>query len=148
VNVIEMNPGFTSANAAVLYALAGNAKLTVVSKATGARFTFRIRVAKGSEGARYFVSVLTGANNEADYTYLGTVFATGGCAYAHGRKSTIAPTATSAKAFAWVWKRLAAGYLPEGIEIHHEGSCGKCGRALTVPESIASGLGPVCAGAA
>jgi hypothetical protein len=30
------------------------------------------------------------------------------------------------------------------MELWHEGRCGKCGRALTVPESIESGLGPVC----
>lgn len=31
------------------------------------------------------------------------------------------------------------------VEVWHEGSCGRCGRKLTVPESIANGLGPECA---
>ena len=31
--------------------------------------------------------------------------------------------------------------LPTFIEIWHEGKCGKCGRTLTVPDSIINGLG-------
>tara|TARA_R110002096_G_scaffold84290_4_gene194649 strand:+ start:14 stop:667 length:654 start_codon:yes stop_codon:yes gene_type:complete len=31
------------------------------------------------------------------------------------------------------------------MEIWHEGKCSRCGRKLTVPSSIATGLGPVCA---
>jgi hypothetical protein len=27
---------------------------------------------------------------------------------------------------------------------HHEGKCGRCGRLLTVPSSIESGIGPEC----
>lgn len=30
------------------------------------------------------------------------------------------------------------------VEIWHEGKCGRCGRQLTVPESIESGFGPEC----
>jgi hypothetical protein len=35
-------------------------------------------------------------------------------------------------------------FLPECIEIWHEGKCGKCGRQLTVPSSIETGIGPEC----
>lgn len=31
------------------------------------------------------------------------------------------------------------------VEVWHEGSCGRCGRKLTVPSSIETGLGPECA---
>ena len=34
----------------------------------------------------------------------------------------------------------------ETVQVWHEGRCGKCGRKLTVPESLTSGLGPECAG--
>jgi hypothetical protein len=39
---------------------------------------------------------------------------------------------------------LIKNNLPNFIEIWHEGRCGKCGRTLTVPDSIANGLGPEC----
>ena len=36
--------------------------------------------------------------------------------------------------------------LPKTVEVWHEGICGRCGRKLTVPESVERGLGPECAG--
>jgi hypothetical protein len=36
--------------------------------------------------------------------------------------------------------------LPDCIQVWHEGRCACCGRPLTVPESIESGFGPICAG--
>ena len=50
------------------------------------------------------------------------------------------------KAFNWCMRYLWAGKpLPEPARIFHMGRCGRCGRALTVPSSIESGLGPECA---
>lgn len=127
------------------FALAGNATLTFKSTATGTRFTFKIRRADGEDVKRpWFVKVLTGPSNSDDYTYLGTIFADGH--FRHGQKSKIAPSAPSAQAFAWAWKKIEAGTLPASLEVWHEGRCGRCGRLLTVPESVASGLGPECAG--
>jgi hypothetical protein len=31
-----------------------------------------------------------------------------------------------------------------GWDVKHCGYCGKCGRVLTEPESLESGLGPIC----
>ena len=55
------------------FMVAGNAIFTVTSKKTGTRFTYRVRKGK-DESAPYFVSVLTGSDNESDYRYLGTIF--------------------------------------------------------------------------
>lgn len=51
-----------------------------------------------------------------------------------------------ARVFAWLWAtRLSTGReLPEQVEVWHEGRCGRCGRRLTVPESISTGFGPEC----
>lgn len=124
------------------FVLAGRAVFTVLNPNTGNRFTYRVNAGKG-EGAPHFVSVLTGPDNTADYTYLGCIFADG--RFVVTRKSTISPSAPSAVAFSWVWKRLQAGRDLGPAEVHHEGHCGRCGRALTVPESIESGIGPTCA---
>lgn len=125
------------------FILAGNATFTIVSAKTGSRFTYKIR-AKEIEGGRtlHFVSVLTGADNEADYTFLGTIFK--GKTFKHSPKSHIGVDAPSAKAFAWSFTRIMADAL-EGASVHHEGKCGRCGRKLTVPSSIDIGLGPECA---
>lgn len=88
------------------------------------------------------MSVLTGPENTKDYTYLGVIGAGG--RYYHGRKSKIGKEAQSNKVFEVVWDRLTKGTLPDCVEIWHEGRCGRCGRPLTDPDSIKSGIGPVC----
>lgn len=123
------------------FALAGNATLTLCSVATGARFTFKVQASE--DGALHFVKVLTGPDNEDDFAYLGMIRAG---AYMHGRKSKIGLDAPSARAFAWAWPHIAAGSIPDALEVYHEGRCGRCNRKLTVPESIRNGIGPECGG--
>jgi len=70
--------------------------------------------------------------------------------YYHGGKSRIGREALSARSFRWIFDRLAAGRdLTSGahhVELRHPDACARCGRELTVPASIDSGFGPVCAG--
>ena len=139
--------------ATVACMLAGNAHVTFQSRRTGTRFTYRVRAAKprleetpgavtvGSGGPSHFVSVLTSPDH---YEYLGCIYRRTN--YAHGRKSTISMKAQSAVAFAWVWPYLTSGRMHPELAIYHEGRCGACGRRLTDPTSIETGLGPVCAG--
>lgn len=46
-------------------------------------------------------------------------------------------------AFRVIWGQR---FLPENYRIEHDGNCSRCGRTLTHPESLDSGLGPDCAG--
>lgn len=139
----------TTVEAATLFTLAGNATITLVSKRTGTRFTYRVqrKAAEQPGGERpafWFVKVLTGSDNENSFEFLGTIKP---AMFMHGKKSRIKPQAPSAMAFAWYWGRLvSAKALPDDLEIWHEGKCGRCGRKLTVPESIATGFGPDCVG--
>ena len=119
------------------FIFAGKSIVTFLNSETGNRFTFRIKQAKDSN--LFFVSVLTSPDI---YTYIGTVV---GGVYTHGKKSTISKEATSVKVFSYVLSRLKENILPVIIEIWHEGRCGKCGKTLTVPASIATGIGPECA---
>ena len=134
------------------YILAGDAKMTIVSKKTGERFTYRVKGKEEIQGtlgnpvpkSLHFVSVLTGPDNEEDYRFLGTIF--DGKVYVHGRRSSISSAAPSAMAFQWAWANLE-GEKAERFELWHSGRCARCHRELTDPESISRGLGPVCAGA-
>ncbi len=132
----------TDAELAKTYILAGKAIVTLRSSRTGTRFTFRIRRAKGN--GPYFVSVLTGPDNTSAYSYHGTLFEVEGDVVVTGR-SKVSADAPSAKAFAWSWRKLRVGQLPAELEIFHSGRCGRCGRALTTPESVTRGIGPECA---
>lgn len=137
------------------FCLGGNARFTLVSTKTGARFTFRVTAPKQSldgvktcqeEATIWFVSLLTGSDNESAFTYFGNIkLRPSGHVFEVGRKSRIAESAPSVKAFAWFWRLLQQGELPGCLEFWHEGKCCRCGRALTVPSSIESGIGPECA---
>ena len=131
---------FATAASFQQFALAGNARFTPRSKRTQTRFTFRVR--QPGEGKPWFVSLLTGQDNENDYSFFGTIFPDG--SFRLSRKSKISALAPSVAGFEWFWSHVRAQRLPPQVEVHHEGRCGRCGRALTVPESIESGFGPEC----
>ncbi len=124
------------------YLLGGKATATLVSGTTGTRFTYRVtsRDVGTDDKPRtiYFVAVLTGSDNESDYSFLGTIFE--GDRFIYGKKSRIGADAPSALAFAWLWRNIAS----DQAELWHAGSCSRCGRQLTDPTSIAAGLGPIC----
>jgi hypothetical protein len=121
------------------FVFAGNSRFTLVSTATGKRFTFRVKTADDKPS---FVSVLNGQCNENSYEFIGTVF--GKTTFRHGRKSKVSFNAPSVTAFNWFFERLLAGNIPAAVEFWHEGRCGRCARPLTDPVSIASGFGPEC----
>ena len=126
---------------------AGNAIVTVASP-SGARFTYRIQRAKESRrpSRPWFVGVLTGPDNTADYTYLGMIGDEGGRPgdFCRTRGSHVGEDAPSVVAFQWIWARLRAGHSVAPATLYHEGRCVRCARLLTVPESIATGYGPEC----
>lgn len=131
---------FDNAFTAINFMLAGSAKFTLVSVKTGARYTYQIT--KSEDGGCYFVSVMYGPNNEADFTYMGIIRRKTLC---ETQKSKVKSDDIRFKAFKWAFEGLVAGTLSQNLEIWHEGTCGRCNRALTVPSSIASGLGSECA---
>lgn len=127
------------------FILAGNATVTLLNTDTGGRYTYK--VVQPKDDMPHFVRLLNGPDNTADYVYMATIFDRTNLR--HTRKSAIRPSAKPFAGFRFVWERLVAGELdalPSNLEIWHEGRCGRCGRVLTVPESVARGIGPVCAG--
>lgn len=148
--VAEDSDGVRLANP-LPFMLAGKAIFTLRSRRTGNRFTYK--VSKKENENFWFVSVLTGADNNNDYTYLGNISVNGpqhqrygSHSFWHSKKRQISPDAPSAKAFAWAFRKLVVRAATPDLEIHHCGFCGRCGRLLTVPESVASGYGPECIG--
>ncbi len=128
------------------FMLLGNARITFLNTDTDTRFTYRVRKPAKKpfqdEATRpWFVSVLTGSNNDNDYQFIGTIFQDMSFKFSH--RSHISWEAKSVKVFAWVWEHIDS--LPSTVQSWHEGKCGMCAKALTDPESIARGIGPICA---
>jgi hypothetical protein len=124
------------------FVLAGKAIFTVQNEKTGNRFTYK--VTQSENLMIWFVSVLNGPDN---FAYIGTVFANNfhvqTLNFRWTKKSTVTEAAQSFQVFSWMIKNNLT--LPTFVKIHHAGFCGRCGRRLTVPASIKTGLGPICA---
>jgi hypothetical protein len=138
----------TSFDRAYQFILAGNATFTLVSIKTGARFTYRVQASKPNQKTGkpdvHFVNVLTGPDNSCSnsYHYVGVIKNN---EFRRTNKSRISKEAPSYRAFNWFWfKLIEKGKIPADLALFHEGRCGRCGKALTVPESIETGLGPDC----
>jgi hypothetical protein len=128
------------------YTLAGNATITLSSLRTGARYTFKIGRAEDDAGNPkdvWFVGLLTGPDNYADYQYMGVV---SNGTFKLTAKSKYGADSVPVRAFQFFWKHIAQDRMPPEMEIRHEGACGRCGRKLTVPASIDRGIGPECWG--
>lgn len=123
----------------------GNATFTVRNARTGGRYTYRVARNEDQNGAaRAFVAVLNGPDNGRDYAHIGFIGRRDG-AFVRSRQSPLPSTALSVRGFDWVWSHVDRLADYPHVEVHHVGKCGRCGRPLTVPSSITTGLGPVCA---
>lgn len=153
-----MRGQLTDRNAILQFVKAGNATLTVVSKATGTRFTFQFQQPKHPTPGRTaptFCKVLVGPDNKSNYIYVGTMWPESTPApneaqvYRHDSKSRIGKDAPSVKALIWFITSALHPSSPlalEKCEVWHEGRCGRCGAKLTVPASVSQGYGPECIG--
>lgn len=122
------------------FVTAGNAIVTIESGNTGKRYTYRIQ--KSKDGRVYFVGLLTGSNNDSNYSYL--CYFNNVNAIKFSKKSCFSADAEPSVAFTYFMKHLKN--VPEKLHVYHSCRCGRCGRTLTTPESIERGLGPECAG--
>ena len=131
----------------------GKATFTLVSARSGTRFTYKAMAPKGrlkdgnTDFPVIFLSVLSDSDNEGRYSYLGQVFPPlSGLRYFHGKKARAGTDSPSARLIAWLLDQLQGnGTKLDQVEFWHEGKCSRCGRKLTVPESIDTGFGPDCA---
>jgi hypothetical protein len=108
-------------------------------------YTFKI--AKKKDADIWFVNLLTGPDNMSNYTYIGMVnSATGEVNLTRNSKMTKDSICYRLlnRVMSRVWAEEGEKIVEAGFTLQHEGKCGRCGRRLTTPESIASGFGPEC----
>lgn len=141
----------TDIEAARAYVTGGRSYVTVKSVETGKRFTFLVTYPMkhnqiDRDCDKLFVSVLSGPDNTSSYSHIGWIDCNTS-EYVHNhRKSQHPLTAECVTAFRYLWWVLSTQkQIPTKFEIWTEGKCGCCGRKLTVPESVARGIGPICA---
>ena len=128
------------------FVFAGRATFTVAN-ASGEHLTFRVRRSEPREGydrPAYWAYVLTGPDNESDYTYLGRLDEAGRVSLTNASRFTA--DARPVRVLQWaIGVLIGRNRLPLGYTIQHDGCCGRCGRTLTTPASLETGIGPECA---
>ena len=120
--------------------------MTIVNDATEKRVTIRFRRPKGFDKT-VLVDVMTGSDNETSFKFVGSVPLSGPLTYSQSKwakapqeKAEFAMTVLN-----WTFRAIQAGDL-KTVRVLHEAKCARCGRKLTVPESIDSFMGPECRG--
>lgn len=145
------------------FLLAGNCTHTLANRATGTRYTYRwVRRRDGGRDGEYrtvrgvytgyWVSLLTGPDNTewGDYTTIGRLqLDPDGTRLRPADRPLADDYATASppvRGALWLLARVNDPSLPWGddVELYHCGRCSRCGRTLTVPESLERGLGPEC----
>ena len=124
---------------------AGHAIFTV-SNPSGEYYTYKVSAPHDQSEIKpiWFISVLTGPDNTTDYSYLGILVDN---KVRWTAKSKFNAETKQFKVVEWAINLiLTDGTLPDGYKIAHIGKCARCGRPLTTPESLESGIGPICAG--
>lgn len=121
-----------------------NGMITIHNPGTGQHRTFRVRTqaddAAFAPGKRV-VQLLTGPDREdwSAWQSFGFVDARAGVKVWNKYRGTAHETFGRMLSDPTRW-------AAKGCEFMVEARCRRCGRALTHPESIATGLGPICAG--
>lgn len=149
---------------ALQYMTAGRCIVTLESIADESRDTYLIEQvidevkttdADGNEKVeeirrdKFFVSLLVGSDNTKSYKYLGFIdskFGSRTFRTTAGTKKNKHATAENINRFGDVFRALVEGKdNGHQTRVWHHGICGRCTKTLTVPASIATGLGPICA---
>lgn len=151
--VVNITPDFIKAGKAIF----------TVANATGEHYIYQVTKKDPEPGSKYesfgptwFVAMLTGPDNTSDYTYMGLVehrfnqlqYNSGANWVRLTKASKYKMDSKPIQVFNFAM-RVVEGkqQLPAGYSIRHNDLCGRCGRQLTDPTSLATGLGPICRGA-
>jgi hypothetical protein len=130
-----------------------NGKYTVESTETGEHRTFWIKTqpvdAEFAPGRRV-VSLLTGSQNDdpACYTSFGFVDDAGIHVWPSKRLRSRLWDEYADLLWTLALDGAFSPWVEKGYKIHIEGHCLRCGRVLTDPISIKTGVGPYCGGRA
>lgn len=132
------------------FILAGDAIFTIQCP-DGTHHTYRVQHVPANDRypAAWFVKLFTGSDNENPkaYTYLGKLNDFTGQITLSAKSCRNADHISVRllnRVLARVWADDHAAYQQHGYATHHESRCGRCGRRLTVPESVEEGIGPEC----
>ena len=127
--------------------LGGRAIFTLNNSSTGEHRTYRIKANVPNflyPNKSFFVGLLSGPDNNNSYQYIGIVDPNNGNVRLTS-KSRMGEDSAAVKGIRYLMGRVfGSGQIHDQMEVRHAGKCGRCGRLLTHPDSLTTGIGPEC----
>lgn len=124
-----------------------NGRYTIES-ASGQHRTFEIRTQKPDADfapGKRILSILTGPDNTANYKGFAFVDEAGIHVWASRAKQSDLYEIYAEQLWSLALDGAFSPFVEVGYRLLMEGRCVVCNRPLTTPESIRSGIGPICA---
>lgn len=134
-------------NNALPYILAGNSEFILHSTKTNQDFYYKMKKKEKLDNKDEFIYFLN-VKQGKDWSYAGVVWYDNNVnqfKFSKGVKGNIEGTDLNIRSLLFVINKLNNNELPQHCLVFHTGRCGVCGKKLTTPESILTGLGPSCA---
>ena len=127
-----------------------NGWVTIENPETGRHRTFQVETISDEASAEYMrgkrvVRLLTGPDRDNDTTGFAFVSPEGQVQVWKRFRSAVVGQSSEWEKFARLLQ-FPAHFAGRGLVYHIEGRCRRCNRPLTHPQSIMSGIGPICAG--
>ena len=145
-NENSIRKGNISLEHALKFMLAGKSEFVMHSTKTNQDFTFRITRKISKDDAEKFVYFVN-AKMGAFWQYAGLMWyedKEDKYKYAQGKNGKVEADNLTIRSLLFVINKLHREEIPLHLEVYHTGTCGRCGKKLTTPESILTGLGPEC----
>lgn len=136
---------------ALRFMLAGMSEFILISGKTGTRFIYKLdkrESTKYKNGEKQYIYWLNTGEKNGTMTYAGVLFFDSNDSqfkFGKGARGNLTIGDIRVKSLLYVLNAFHKGKTNINVTVMHTGKCGKCGKRLTDPESIALGLGPKCA---
>lgn len=138
--------GLIEQDKALEFMLAGKCECVLHSTKTNEDFRFEIikrQTEKDKNKFIYFLNYCLGH----DKNYAGVVWfddKTDEFRFSQGAKGQMTGNEIPIRSLIFVLNKLLREEHVNNLLVYHVGKCGRCGKKLTTPESILTGLGPTC----
>lgn len=168
---LETNSGIVPNDIALRFMLAGNSNFVMESGRTGKRLVYRLtrkvkRQENGENGEKQireqsgnsensgnsefgnFIYWLNAGGQGGAMQYAGVIYfdhRENKFKFGKGYRGELTAQDIRVKSLLFVLNKFYNEENDINVTIYHVGKCGMCGRKLTDPTSIATGLGPICA---
>ena len=147
IRVINMkNYGNIELNQALKFILAGKCEFVLYSTKINDKFEYKLTKKESKNKENEFIYFLN-TKVDGEFKYAGVIWfddKTNEFRFGQGAKGQLEGNHLNIRSLLFVLNKLNLGGEPQHCEVYHVGTCGRCGKKLTTPESILTGLGPEC----